>query len=100
MKKIIFIMCLVSFTAIAESFFIKGEGEAKHESEEMARSEAIKVAKQDAFLHAHWACWSRQGRGDLQGRSLEIEVISRDMVDHFHAEATALGEFDCVPKNN
>lgn len=98
MKKMIFIMCLVSFTARAESFFIKGEGEAKHECEDTARSEAIKAAKMDAFLHAHWSCWSRQGRGDLQGRSFEIEVISRDMVNHFHAEATALGEFDCTPK--
>jgi hypothetical protein len=97
MKTILITTILMSFTVSAETFFIKGYGEAKNEQEEFARGEAIIKAKRDAQLNAHWACWSRQGRGDLQGRSFEIEVISRDMVNHFYAQATALGEFNCLP---
>jgi len=96
MKTILITTMLMSFTVSAETFFIKGHGEAKNVQEELARTEAIKQAKKDAQLNAHWACWSRQGRGDLQGRSFEIEVISIDMVNHFYAQATALGEFDCI----
>ena len=88
----------MSFTVSAETFFIKGHGEAKNQMEDVARTEAIKLAKQDAQLYANWSCWSRQGRGRLQGRNFEIEVISTDMVDHFYAQATALGEFDCLPQ--
>ena len=98
MKTILITTILISFTVSAETFFIKGHGEEKNQMEDMARTEAIKLAKKDAQLNANWSCWSRQGRGRLQGRSFEIEVISTDMVDHFQAEATALGEFDCHPQ--
>jgi hypothetical protein len=98
MKKILITTMLMSFTVSAETFFIKGHGEAKNQMEDVARTDAIKLAKQDAQLYANWSCWSRQGRGVLQGGRFEIEVISKDMVDHFHAEATALGEFECIPK--
>jgi len=99
MKFIVIFLIIGTFSAHAEGFIIKGQGQSLGISEEVAREQAIIKAKNDAKRLARNACWSRQGRGYLCG-SFMIEVISFDKYYAHEAIATAEGEFVCHKDEN
>ncbi len=98
MKNLLLVGLLVTSSTYADTFLIKGYGESKNNSEDIAREAAIKSAKREAQSYANWSCWSRQGKGE-RTEDFKIEVISQDMANHFYAQATALGEFRCISVN-
>ena len=99
MKIFALILLLSTLNAHAFTETYKGYGKSIDLSEDRARSMAIHSAIRDAKKLARYACWSRQGKGKLCGEFM-IEVISRDLIDGFEAQATALGTFVCHQDDN